>query len=362
MKVLHVLALGGAGGIESLCADIAQYSQDENHFYFLWGGGNNADKIKSFQCNVVIRNFTYSNIWKEYQCFRSYITDKGIECIVIQGVSPVMLLYFRMVLKKYSNLKGCLYLHANSEDLFSRKWVKWLFQWAGKQADGYIAISDSVRNSMKGICDISQIHRIYNGVSCKKFDKRTARIEHNIIQLIYVGRIVRRKGLFLLIEALKEITLPYELTIIGEGSDKEELRQEIRRAGISEKVNLPGTQWNIEEWLTKADVFVHPATWQEGFGITLIEAMSAGLPCIAFRRGAIPEIITDNVDGYLVEPVNEQAYKEKLNEVIRQWQTEPETFAAIAKNARKRAECFDIQVYVKELSEYLSQIVYGACV
>ena len=98
-KILHLLALGGIGGIESQCADLARYSEEEEHFYFLWGGGVNAEKIKCCTDRVVVRGFKCADIVREYLVFDRYVRTNRIEYVIVQGVSPVMLL-FAGILKK----------------------------------------------------------------------------------------------------------------------------------------------------------------------------------------------------------------------------------------------------------------------
>ena len=63
---------------------------------------------------------------------------------------------------------------------------------------------------------------------------------------------------------------------------------------------LPG-RLEIRDWLERADVFVHTSRW-EGFGIVLLEAMLAGLPIVATRVSAVPEVVVDGETGILVEP------------------------------------------------------------
>ena len=67
--------------------------------------------------------------------------------------------------------------------------------------------------------------------------------------------------------------------------------------------------------MSNADIFIHPAIWEEGFGITIIEAMARGKLCIASKRGAIPEIISDGVNGLLVESANAKQLAEKIKYV-----------------------------------------------
>ena len=70
-------------------------------------------------------------------------------------------------------------------------------------------------------------------------------------------------------------------------------------------MTLPG-RIELRDWLERADVFVHTSRW-EGFGIVLLEAMLAGLPVVATRVSAVPEIVVDGETGMLVEPGDARA-------------------------------------------------------
>ena len=79
----------------------------------------------------------------------------------------------------------------------------------------------------------------------------------------------------------------------------------------------------------QADLFVHPARW-EGFGLVLLEAMSAGLPIVTTRVGAIPEVI--GADGLLVAPDDARALADAVASLV----TDPDRAAALGAAGRER--------------------------
>lgn len=354
LRVLHLLALGGAGGIESQCVDIAKYSNDENFFYFLWGGGSNADAIKNFTSKVEIRKFALLHFMSEFNAFLRYCRENKIEYIVCQGMSPAMVLFTDWIRCFLPNIKRIIYLHANAENLFRSFVAKILFQQAYKHIDGCIAISKSVSQSMNLVCkDVSKITIIYNGVDTTKFKEATNAKKKAIPTLAYIGRLIPDKGVDLLLNALKKVSKDYEFYIIGEGTESEKLKVLNESLGLTDRVKFVGVQWNISEWLAKADVFVHPAVWQEGFGLTLVEAMAAGVPCIAFKRGAIPEIIEDEKNGFLVDHIDVNALAEKIDKVLDIRNHQADRWQDIRNEAVRRTQFFDIRKYIIQLHEYL---------
>ena len=118
-----------------------------------------------------------------------------------------------------------------------------------------------------------------------------------------VGRLIEQKDHATLLRgfALVRSELPdARLAILGSGPLESETRRLAAELGLGDAVTLPG-RTDIRDWLERADVFVHTSRW-EGFGIVLLEAMLAGLPVVATRVSAVPEVVADGETGILVEP------------------------------------------------------------
>ena len=98
-----------------------------------------------------------------------------------------------------------------------------------------------------------------------------------------------------LIDVIKKISeeVPkLRVTIIGDGPSHNWLKAEIERTGLGEKVNLLGTTDNVYQFYGRASVMVQTSRW-EGFGMTILEAMSCGIPVVAFHNYGPDEIIRD---------------------------------------------------------------------
>jgi len=135
-----------------------------------------------------------------------------------------------------------------------------------------------------------------------------------VIDILFVGRLIERKGVRLLIESLKKIESSFNNCVIaGGGPIEEEMKKLIQDLGLIDKVQCIGPieKTKVIELLNKSKIFVHPTVSREPFPTTLIEAMSMGVPIISTPIGGIPEMITNNVNGILVEPK-----KDALSEAI----------------------------------------------
>ena len=148
--------------------------------------------------------------------------------------------------------------------------------------------------------------------------------EYKYGNLLYVGTIDRRKGLNYLIDALglilnKRPDFNFILNLVGKITDQtfyQELSVKINKLGIENKVFFLGrvSDEQLAECYQKAELFVFPSLL-EGYGIVLVEAMSKGLPIIAFNNSAIPYSITDGENGLLAKNKDSQSLADKLMEI-----------------------------------------------
>jgi glycosyltransferase involved in cell wall biosynthesis len=123
-------------------------------------------------------------------------------------------------------------------------------------------------------------------------------------RLLAVGRLEEQKGFDVAVQAMAVVaraTPCARLSIAGDGSQRRLLADRATALGLAETVSLLGTRDDVDELMLNADILIHPARW-EGFGLVLLEAMRAGLPVVATRAGAIPEVVADGVTGVLVPP------------------------------------------------------------
>jgi len=121
--------------------------------------------------------------------------------------------------------------------------------------------------------------------------------------VIAAGRLTPEKGFDLLLDAFAEAhrgQLAWRLVILGEGPERTMLEAKIRALGLEGYTLLPGVVSPIEDWLQHADLFALSSRY-EGFPNVLLEAMTCGLPVLAFDCASGPgEIIQSDVDGLLV--------------------------------------------------------------
>jgi glycosyltransferase involved in cell wall biosynthesis len=191
-----------------------------------------------------------------------------------------------------------------------------------RRADRFVAISTVVAEELQahGV-SAGQIERIPNSVDNGRFhpvsepEKLALRrqlglpVEAQIV--IYTGRLVRYKGLPLLLKVWREIQAQFDdayLLLVGAGgldidNCEAELRDYIAAHQLQERVGLTGNVRNVHHYLQAADIFVFP-TENEAFGISLIEAMACGLAVVSTAVGGVKDILENGRNGLVVESGN----------------------------------------------------------
>ncbi|MGI9290686.1 MAG: glycosyltransferase family 4 protein, partial [Gammaproteobacteria bacterium] len=141
--------------------------------------------------------------------------------------------------------------------------------------------------------------------------------------VVCVAQLIPRKGHADLLAAWAEVIRQYpqaRLVLFGRGKEAEALKSLASILAINDSVRFASYREDLRHFLGCADLLVHPAL-KEGLGICLLEAQAAGLPVVATRVGGIPEAVSEEETGLLVEPGKPEQLAEAL---LRLLQDEPE--------------------------------------
>lgn len=141
------------------------------------------------------------------------------------------------------------------------------------------------------------------------------------LKVLMVGGLVWRKGYEYALLGIKhalEVDLPVELTIIGEGPDREKLEFLVQELGLEKVVHFIGscTPDQVHHSMQSSHVFLHTSL-SEGIANVILEAMSCALPVIATATGGIGEVITDGQNGLLIPPRDPSAVAESISTLFK---------------------------------------------
>ena len=157
-----------------------------------------------------------------------------------------------------------------------------------------------------------------NGIDCRAYAALplVRSSAEQPLHLLYVGRIARDKGLYELLQGVRlahELGVDTRVIVAGHGTEEGRLRRYAQALGISARVCFIGPVFGADKikLLSGSDVLLLPS-YAEGLPYALLEAMAAGVPVIATPVGAIPDVMTDGIHGFLVPPRDGKAIAEAL--------------------------------------------------
>lgn len=200
------------------------------------------------------------------------------------------------------------------------------FRWLLSQSDAITAISNYGANLIREILPKEKRVAIIPfgaAIAVKEIKEKKRK---PFPQLLFVGRLVERKGVDYLIRAFAEVKkeIPAFLTIIGDGKERKKLEGLAKELGVSDAVKFTGfvSSPELERYYERCDIFILPAIFDakgdtEMLGVVLLEAMSYQKPVIASRVGGIIDIVKDHETGILVKEKSVEELKEKILELLR---------------------------------------------
>ena len=176
-------------------------------------------------------------------------------------------------------------------------------------------------------------------------------------KIIAVGRLVRQKNFLSLIRAFRMVVFQHPdwvLEIYGNGPQKQMLQKAVDEMNLNDNVFLMGHAIQINEKMSEAYCFVLSSI-NEGFGLVLIEAMSNGLPVVAYDCPCGPkDIITDGIDGILVPTSNERILAEKICYLIEH----PQKRIIMGEAAKEKATEYNIEKIIPLWMELFENLLF----
>ena len=230
-----------------------------------------------------------------------------------------------------------------------------------------VCVSNTVKEHIRERTGIpgNKFDIIYNGLDIQAFDQRAAKTDRTALRLEFgienedyvvgnVSRLIPDKGHEYLIRAfpflMKECPKG-KLLIVGDGPLRGELESLACRLGVRHRVIFAGKRLDVPELLSLMDVCVFP-TFNEAFGICVLEAMAARKSVIATDDAAIPEIIENGKNGILVSPGKYELIAEALINIF----SDPALSARLALSARARVMTFSIDKMTRAYEDLYSSV------
>lgn len=226
-------------------------------------------------------------------------------------------------------------------------WLRPFLRWTIRTADGVTAISSATAARLRSVVD-GPVEVVPFGAALEPGTgagpaPETAPLGSDEIHLLFVGRLVERKGVHLLVRALPRILerRPVRLTVVGEGEWADRIRTEAETCGVADRVRLEGfvPEAELRRLYAGCDIFVLPAVVDargdtEGLGVVLLEALRFARPVVASEVGGIPDVVMPGKSGWLVPPGDPEALARRILEVA----ADPEEARRVGRRGRDWAE------------------------
>jgi glycosyltransferase involved in cell wall biosynthesis len=225
-------------------------------------------------------------------------------------------------------------------------------------AAAVIVTTEALRAHVATIAPADRIHLIPNGVDLGRFVPAERRSNRGAI--LYIGRLSAEKNLSALVQAAAALRghVPSRLVMIGAGPLRDRLEAEARAAGVA--AEFPGVVDHqlIPRWLGDADVFVLPS-FTEGHPKALIEAMAAGVPCVASDCAGNRALVKDHDAGLLFDPHDPAGLAAALERVL----TDETLAATLGRRGRDLiVRDYDLARLVQTEIDLLKRVAHGGSV
>lgn len=229
------------------------------------------------------------------------------------------------------------------------------------QSELLLPISHLWKNKLTDMgCPPEKINVTRMGIEPEKFSFQARQSLHHPLRILSVARLTEKKGLDVAIKAcarLKEMGASFDYTIVGNGDLQDELQALVTVNKLQDCVHLVGfkPQEEIKRYLDEADIFLLPSLTakdgdMEGIPVALMEAMAVGLPVVSSDHSGIPELIENNVSGWLAAEGDDRSLAEILSSLAHG----SHDIAPVVQAARNKVETeFNQHIAYRELASIL---------
>ncbi|QDV51236.1 glycosyltransferase [Gimesia fumaroli] len=345
LRVCHLSLTLCTGGLERLLVDFARYhnpDQFELEFIALGETGQPAEEIQQLGCPVFDYPLTARGKLARISQLSHFLKGRNYDVLHTHNAYPH---FYGSLAGRRAKIPAII--HTRHGRRFGETFNERLqFALASRIADRVVPVSDDTGKRCKQIGWLTdgKVTRIWNGIDVDRFvftgpaDDFTA---------ITVSRLSPEKDLITMLEAVKLVidTLPeFRLMIVGDGPERTKLEKKSAELHLEPHVQFLGERNDIPNLLSQAGFYVS-SSLTEGISLTLLEAMSVGLPIVATAVGGNPEIVEQPDTGTLVPAADPAQLADAILVMCQQkadWQQ-------MGQRARQRVEQhFNIRTMIKD--------------
>ncbi|MCX5752236.1 MAG: glycosyltransferase family 4 protein [Candidatus Krumholzibacteria bacterium] len=358
INVLHVLSTNRFSGAEKIAGQICRnLNGDSFNVHVLCNGGELLRRYRKEGLDVLDLNASRYDPWN-VAAFIGIIRRLDVRIVHAHGARASV---FALVCRTFAGRRYRIVSHMHG----CRQWRK--SKGLLSAVDGYFAH----RYDMNIVCgtgmysrfmeqgrrpDASKVMVISNALeiegAAERDDRSSGRERAAKDAFVYgfIGRFSKPKGLIPFLSKIIEngdLLDDARLVLVGDGEDMKTLRRMAAESGLAQRIVFAGNRDDVLDYLRGFDVLVLPSI-SEGLPMVILEAMSAGKPVLAFDVGSVGEALRDDINGYLVEAGDYDAFIRHM----RRLKDGGEELVTLGKNGRALLESeFGMDRYMEKIED-----------
>lgn len=305
--------------------------------------------------------------WKNLKGYRKLVDlQKKEKFDLVYCQQPVGGLMGRLIAKKFKlpciyTAHGFAFFDGNSK--LKNFVFKTVEHWLSKYTDLLITINEEdYQNALKMKAKhVAKINGI--GMAEKKYEplvetkeeiRNSLNLDADDFVIVTVAEFIRRKNYDTMLKVINELKnqgKKVKFLICGRGQEEETIKNQIKELGIEDNVLLLGFRKDINRILTASDIFML-ASFQEGLTLSVIEAMSYGLPCIVSNVRGNRDLVVDGKGGFVVETQNQSLFAKKIVEMMDNGEMR-KSFGAFNKQESEKYSIESVKAQLEEIYKEL---------
>ncbi len=353
-KILVVINNLGVGGAERLVVDDINEMIDRGLDVHLLTFKKEKAASLAYECKISKDRWVYieiKTIWdvvgwlKVYRFITTLSPNKVFSHLWFSNTVVIPLCYF-------ARIRDIISFEHNIYDSIKNKKMYFVDRLIQNLSKKVVAVSSAVKESLiKHGIHFDRIVVVHNGIDISKYKteknlmyREKFNLPPEAFVFVTVGRLIKQKGMDIVVQAFSMCPKDSHLLIVGQGSEEVELKKKAKDLGLSDRIHFLGIRNDIPDILACSDCFVLASRW-EGLGIVVLEAMASKLPIIISNFEAGKDMIQNGFNGIIVEKENGEALSVEMQKVA----NDPLLREILSKNAHEKVKEFGIKEHVNKI-------------
>ena len=351
MKVLHVISSLEIGGAQRLLSDLLPLQKQSglDVSLLVLKTENNAFNRKILEAGVPIISLDVRSYRNPLLAFKLRRIIKDYDIIHVHLVHS---LYLCSIAARGMNIKLVYTEHSTSNNRRNKSYMRPVEKWIYGRYDKLISISEQTQDALQNWlqADDDRFVVVHNGVDTKAFS--AIHCEKIPKSLIMVSRFASSKDQESVIKAMKYLDESVTIRFVGDGENLEHCKQVTKNLGLEHRIAFLGARADVANLIAESCIGIQSSNW-EGFGLTAVEMMAAGLPVVATDVDGLKQVVEGA--GLLFHVGDTSALTNHIKHLL----NDEEYYMIMSTNSKQRAAIFDVAVTANKYVNLYQKVYNG---